>query len=184
MSDWAHIHGYMIISPVVKPMGKYKDDPDWKGERMYCDDNSFIGQLFTKAKLAMKEPYYNEERNLEEWRLSFGFCWPGEIEWINTSTLQTEREFFSLPEKDIDALIFPHGSEGPMNMTITADLDDSGLLWHVVFTGNLRDVSDLTAIKNWWNTLQKYLEVLAGHIYANTSCNNETFIDSIGDSSD
>lgn len=184
MSDWAHIHGYMIISPVVKPMGKYKDDPDWKGERMYCDDNSFIGQLLTTARLVMKEPYFNEDRNLEKWRHSCGFCWPGEIEWMHTDTLQTEREFFSLPEEDIDALIFPHGSEGPMNMTITADLDDSGLLWHVVFIGNLRDVSDLTAIKNWWHTLQKYLGILTGHIYANTSCNDETFIDSIGDSID
>lgn len=183
MSDWTRIHGYMIISPVIKPIGKYKDDPDWKGERIYCDDNSFIGQLFTKARLDMKEPYLNEERNLEEWRLNF-IHRTIEIEWINISTLQTEREFFSLPEEDIDALIFPHGSEGPMDMTITADLDDSGLLWHVVFTGNLRDVSDLTSIKNWWETLQKYLEVLAGHIYANTSCNNETFIASIGDSSD
>ena len=183
MSDWTHIHGYMIISPVVKPMGKYKNNPAWKGTRIDCDDNSFIGQLFTKARLEMKEPYFYEEHNLKEWRINF-IHRTIVIEWTNTSTLQMEREFFSLPEEDIDALIFPHGSEGPMNMTITADLDDSGVLWHIVFTGNLRDVDDLTAIKNWWNTLQKYLNVLAGHIYANTSYNNETFIASIGDSSD
>ena len=183
MSDWAHIHGYMIISPVVKPMGKYKDNPEWKGERIDCDDNSFIGQLFTKAKLDMKDPYFNEERNLEEWRIYFRHR-TIVIEWINTSTLQEEREFLDLPEEDIDALIFPHGSEGPMNMTITADIDDRGLIWNVVFTGNLRDVDDLTPIKNWWTTLQKYLDITAGHIYTNTSFNDETFTDSIGDSID
>ena len=183
MSDWAHIHGYIIVGPVVKPMGKYKDDPSWKGERMYCDDNSFIGQLFTKARLAMKEPYFNEERNLEEWRLKF-IHRPIEIEWTNISTLQTERELFTLPEEDIDALIFPHGSEGPMDMTIAANLDDRGLVWHIVFVGNLRDVDDLIPIKNWWHTLQKYLYISSGHIYANTSYNDETFIDTIGDSID
>lgn len=184
MSDHAHLHGYMIISPVVKPMGKYKDNPDWKGTRMYCDDNSFIGQLLTTAREAMQEPYLSEECNLEYWRNTFGYCWPGEIEWTNIHTLQTEREFVGLPEEDRDALIFPHGSEGPMDMTITANLDDKGLVWHVVFTGNLRDVSNLTAIKKWWNTLQKYLNVLAGHIYADTSCNYDKFIDTIDDSND
>ena len=180
MSDWAHVHGYIIVGPIVKPMGKYKDDPTWKGERMYCDDNSFIGQLFTKARLAMQEPYFDEERNLEEWRLNFIHL-PIEIEWTNTSTLQTERELFTLPEEDIDALIFPHGSEGPMDMTIAANLDDRGLAWHIVFVGNLRDVDDLTPIENWWATLQKYLYISSGHIYASTSYNDETFVDSIGD---
>lgn len=184
MSDHAHLHGYMIIASVVKPMGKYKDNPDWKGTRMYCDDNSFIGQLLTTAREAMQEPYLSEERNLEYWCNTFDYCWPGEIEWTNISTLQTERELLELPREDIDALIFPHGSEGPMNMTITADLDGRGLVWHVVFTGNLRDVSNLTAIKKWWKTLQKYIDILSGHIYANASCNDETFIDSIGDTND
>lgn len=183
MSDRTHIHGYMIISPVVKPMGKYKYNPDWKGELIYYDDNAFIGQLLTKAKLAMQQPYFDEERNLAEWRLNF-IHRPIEIEWINIDTLQTEREFLELPEEDIDALIFPHGSEGPMDMTIAANMDDRGLAWHVVFTGNLRDVDDLTPIKNWWTTIQKYLKVYTGHIYASTSYSDEPFIDSIGDSID
>lgn len=78
-------------------------------------------------------------------------------------------EEFIIPKEDIKKLSFPCGTDGPINLSISPNLSVySGLLYHVVFGGNLKGMYSVKEVVEWWRTIKKYLTVVDGHFFASS----------------
>ena len=172
MSAWTHCSGYMVVSPEKPMFGTlHVNEEDWTSEYSFDKDQQWVGQLLVTA------------------REEYGWSWDDYpilpvnsiIEWkkYTSDEVIEEREVYNYPEEDNKKLRFPSGSEGPLNLTVTACVNKHGLAWHIVFHGCLRDYETCQPIAEWWNTLKKYLTIYSGHIYA--SSRDDYFEDTIYD---
>lgn len=171
MSDWTKVSGYMIVYPEipVNSFGKYAGDPYWDG-RTDEDPYRWIASILPEARA----------RNMWEYpsvripKLPVLY-----ITWTKRDT-EEEELLVEHPLADLVKLAFPAGSEGPLDLTISSVLSHYyGHTFHVVFNGNLRGVSDITKIVDWWHTVQKYLRVYQGHIRVESP--KELYTHTIGD---
>lgn len=160
MSFWSEVNGYMIIEPEIPDcFGKHAGVDDWTRKVMY-QPHEWVSRLLP----AMREAWDREHA----WRtvLPGGFY----IDWEtyeDDGTVVYDDDICYIPDEDAQKLRFPAGSEGPMSMTISTRLDPFyGMQFHVVFDGNLRDVENIDAIVEWWETIKKYLVIKEGHIFA------------------
>ena len=166
MSFWTDASGYLIVYPEIPLFGKYKDNDDYSHQYLE-DPHQWVAMLLTS--------------NREKW------TWARDERYVLPSTLFVrwfkdgefvDDEIIAMPDEDSKALVFPTGSEGPLQLTISPAMDEFyGLVWHVTFHGRLRDVENLDAIVKWWNTLKKYLAIHSGHIEC--ECHNKYYTDTI-----
>lgn len=172
MSDWTKVSGYMIVYPEVpvNSFGKYAGDPDWDG-RTDEDPYRWIAAVLPESR----------DRNMWEYqsvripKLPLLY-----VTWTNDNTGEEESELVEPSLSDLVKLAFPTGSEGPLDLTLSSTLSRYyGHTFHVVFNGNLRGVSDITKIVDWWHTVQKYLRVYQGHIRVESP--KELYTHTIGD---
>lgn len=172
MSTWTHCSGYMVVSPDKPMFGTLHSNEDgWVGEYSFDGERQWIGQLLVTPREQCGWNY-DECSVLPVSSL---------IEWkkYTSDEIIEEREVYYYSEEDNKKLQFPSGSEGPLNLTVTACVNKHGLVWHVVFHGFLRNYETCQPIVKWWNTLKKYLTIYNGHIYA--SSGKDYFEDTIYD---
>lgn len=170
MSDWVHIHGYMTVShEIPNNFGKYRKDDSYVREIIGETPDTWIAALLTNAR-----SMWCDDKSIQESQI-LPYC--VEIVWQNylrdgdLADYKAERELIYFDEADKKKLLFPAGSEGPLDLSVTACLDDGGLYWHIVFNGNLRDRHELKPFIEWWKTINNYLAVINGYFYCSNKVN-------------
>lgn len=154
MSFWTQVSGYMIVRNEIPEYGRYAGNDDWAG-RTLEDPHNWISRILLKAR-----ENWAEDEDVKLHYLPDSLY----IRWFKDGELE-EDELVEFPKEDIKKLVFPHGSEGPLSLTIATDMDAGyALRWHVVFSGGLRDRENIKFIVDWWETLKKYLVIDSGHI--------------------
>ena len=84
----------------------------------------------------------------------------------NLDTDEEEDEVMWVPEEDERKLVFPAGNEGPADLTVTPNIRDGVLTWHVVISGSLGDACySIKPFVEWWETITKYLDVDCGYFW-------------------
>ena len=178
MSDWIHVTGYMVVGDGVPcNIGKkYKEDLENDmtptGEICGITASEMLGKILVtlrnKWKYFCDKPYNPFDyygRIL--WKVPY---MNGSGEWERDDE---EEEWFVWKELKLDddtnfleALQFPCGSEGPLDLTVIPHIDQWGTSWHVVFDGNLRDRENtyFKKVKIWWRAIQQLLNVNSGYI--------------------
>lgn len=167
MSFWAEASGYLIVYPEIPRFGRYKDNDDYFPEYHLEDPHCWVARLLTS------------NREKWSWARASRYVLPPTlfVRWFKDGEF-VDDEIISIPDEDSKALVFPTGSEGPLQLTVSPAMDEFyGLAWHVTFHGKLRDVETLDAIVKWWNTIKKYLSIRSGHIEC--ECHNKYYTDTI-----
>lgn len=164
MSFHVYCSGYMVITDDLPcKIGKHKGDNEWIGE-VYP---SSVAQMLGALLVGMRENCYKEKYN--------PLINPLRIVWKNYPNYDEEKgldiiedEWYDLDDETLKSLVFPHGSEAPLNLTITPHTNKWGTSWHIVFEGDLRDrdYNYFKSIEKWWKTLQNFFEVGSGYIVA------------------
>lgn len=157
MSHWLRITGYMVLTDYLPcNIGKYAGDEKWEGK--ICGETvaSMIGKLITSAR----DTWYQEhQKYLPYWI---------RIIWTNLETNEEEEEYYHPKEDEYKAAGFLYGSEGPLDMTYSMFSDDTGVCYHIVFDGALRDRHSIESVKEWWTMIQRFFDVGAGFIRAHS----------------
>lgn len=178
MSDWIHVTGYMVVGDDVpcKIGKKYKEDMenDMTPTGEICGSNVslMLGKILVTLRNKWKyfcdkpyNPFGYHGRIL--WKVPYMNCCG---EWERDDE---EEEWFIWEELKLDdgtnlleALQFPCGSEGPLDLTVIPHIGELGTSWHIVFDGNLRDrdSSYFDKMKIWWKAIQQLLNVYSGYI--------------------
>ena len=173
-----HVTGYMVVVDSVPcSIGKkYKEDLENemtpKGEICGITASEMLGKILVTLRNKWKyfcdkpyNPFGYYGRIL--WKVPYMNCCG---EWERDDE---EEEWFVWEELKLDdstnlleALQFPCGSEGPLDLTVVPHIDEWGISWHIVFNGNLRDrdITYFKKIESWWKALQLLLNVGSGYI--------------------
>lgn len=179
MSSWVNVSGFMVIEDVLPcNIGDHLNDEQWVGNIVGTSVAELLGYLINDERQNM---LYRRDENYDpllnslriEWRKLYNYDEePRDYEDV-------EDEWYDLTEDDKKALLFPCGSEGPLDITVTPYMDRMGAHWHIVFDGGLRDRTSayFEDLKKWWNTLQKFFNVNVAFIHA--ECGDKTWEDKI-----
>lgn len=163
MSDWLKVSGYLIVSPdLPNNFGKHHNDTFWYAEHME-DPHCWISRILNA-----------NQQNWQTTDHTIRYILPStlHIRWEHRFKALTEDEIIFFTDEEKEKLLFPSGSEGPLDLSISSRLDPYyGLQYHVTFNGSLRNRSDLTMVIDWWTTIKKYLKITDGHIFASTATN-------------
>ena len=168
MSHWVNVTGFMVIGDGLPcNYGEHANDEQWVGNIVGTSVAELLGNLLIGERENMLcnrdkdyDPLLNPLRI--EWRKMYNYDdEPRDYDEI-------EDEWFNLTEEDRKALLFPCGSECPLDITVTPHMDRWGSYWHIVIDGGLRDRTSayFEDLQKWWKTLQKFFNVSSGYIFA------------------
>lgn len=170
MSSWVNVSGFMVIGDGLPcNFGEHLNDEEWVGNIVGTSVAEMLGNLLIGARqnmLGYRDEDYSPMLNplRIEWRKLYNYGdddEPREYEDV-------EYEWYELTEEDKKALLFPCGSECPLDITVTPYMDKWGSYWHIVIDGGLRDRTSayFEDLQKWWKTLQKFFNVSSGYIFA------------------
>lgn len=157
MGHWVDVSGYMVVNNAIPTHFSklHNDEGMWTTEPFCMSPIDWLDSLLMGARKAS----------------SIEHPWAGLPTHIvyrhyNLDTDEEEDEAVWVPQEDERKLVFPAGNEGPADLTVTSNIRDGILTWHVVIAGSLGD--DCHSIKpfvEWWETITKYLDVAYGHFW-------------------
>ena len=157
MGHWVDISGYMVVENSI-PLHFRKlhhDEGMWTTDTVCMNPIDWLDSLLTGARKASGRKYP-------------GAGIPTHIAYrhYNVETGEEEDECMWVPQEDERKLVFPAGSEGPADLTVTANIRDGVLTWHVVISGSLGDACySIKPFVEWWETITKYLDITYGHFW-------------------
>lgn len=157
MGHWVDVSGYMVVNDAIPTHFSkvHNDELMWTIEPFCTSTVDWLDRLLTGAREASKRKY----------------PWAGLPTHIayrhyNVDTDEEEDEVMWVPKEDERKLVFPAGNEGPADLTVTANIRDGVLTWHVVISGSLGDACySIKPFVEWWETITKYLDVAYGHFW-------------------
>ena len=159
MGHWVNISGYMVVNNSIPTHFSklHNDEGMWTTEPFCMSAVDWVDRLLTGARAASgrKHPWTGLPTHIS-------------YRHYNVDTGEEEDEVVWVPEEDERKLVFPAGNEGPAELTVTANIQDGVLTWHVVISGPLGDACySIKPFVEWWETITKYLDVSCGHFWCN-----------------
>ena len=158
MSSWVHMTAVLVIDDDVNfdNLGSHAGDEYWH----CCGSGESVASIIQKLLVAPHED--TEYAPVSD--PIYHITWYGQNEEVE------EERNVGICKEDLEAFVFPHGSEGAPSMTITPHMSQFGLSWHIVISGGLRDRTGdyLEDIKKWWEVLPEYFSVREGYIFASS----------------
>lgn len=181
MSNWVTVHGFMILKETFpyEKLTKVVDFEEDNNDIFYSFSNASFSGGYTNRNwvyqllIGAREDAISD-RNRHGLPKNITLEWDIYNDGDDVEDVQDEhslkyRRFYEdieIPEEDCIKAKFPSGSEGPLMLTVTTCFDYDMPIYHVVFSGSLRDQCSLDFIKDWWDMMKKYSNMCHGHIYA------------------
>ena len=157
MGHWVDISGYMVVeNSIPTHFSKIHHDEDmWTTDTFCMSPTDWFDKLLPGARAASGRKYPRA-----------GIPTHIVYRHYNIETEEIDDEAVWVPEEDERKLVFPAGNEGPAELTVTANIRDGVLKWHVVISGSLGDACySIKPFVEWWETITKYLDVTHGHFW-------------------
>ena len=178
MSSWVNVSGFMVIGDGLPcNIGEHANDKEWVGTIIGSSTCVLLGYLINGARQNYDREFYNPILNdlRIEWRKIEDYDGNRPYDYVE----EREYEWFQLSDEELEALKFPHGSEGPLDVTITPCMERDSTTWHIVIDGGLCDRTSayFEDLKKWWKTLQKFFYVSVAFIHVD--CGDKIWEDKI-----